>query len=77
VNHKIFLFSYTSPENYRYPNTSIKLSVAIAGVCLIELYIYITQQDAPHKNKKKVIISVHSWDVTYITSLPSHSTLPQ
>jgi hypothetical protein len=33
-------------------NTSIKkLSVAIAGVCLIKLYIYIMQQDAPHKNK--------------------------
>jgi hypothetical protein len=28
-----------------------KAIVAIAGICLIEFYIYITQQDATHKNK--------------------------
>jgi hypothetical protein len=32
--------------------TSIKFSVAFAGICLKDSYVYITQQDAPHKDKK-------------------------
>jgi hypothetical protein len=38
--------------------TSIKkLSVAIAGICLKDSYVYITQQDAPHKYKMLNLLS--------------------
>jgi hypothetical protein len=41
--------------------TSIKkLSVAIAGICLKDSYVYVTQQDAPHKDKiDKISYSVY------------------
>jgi hypothetical protein len=30
-------------------------AIAIAGICLKDSYVYITQQDAPHKDKKQVV----------------------
>jgi hypothetical protein len=39
--------------------TSIKFSVAIAGICLKDSYVYITQQDAPHRDKIRITVSLH------------------
>jgi hypothetical protein len=41
----------------RYNNINKKLLVAIAGICLKDSCVYITQQDAPHKNKIKSLRS--------------------
>jgi hypothetical protein len=40
----------TCCDTERYNNIKIFL-IAIAGICLKDSYVYIMQQDAPHKNK--------------------------
>jgi hypothetical protein len=45
-------------DTERYNNINEELLVAIAGICLKDSYVYITQQNAPHKSPIN-LISVH------------------
>jgi hypothetical protein len=57
VNIINYLGVETCCDTERYNNIN-KLSVAIAGICLKDSYVYITQQDAPHKDKKTSVLYI-------------------
>jgi hypothetical protein len=46
----------TCCDTERYNNINKELLVAIAGICLRDSYVYITQQDAPHRDKIDIIV---------------------
>jgi hypothetical protein len=56
----------TCCDTERYNNINNKLLVAIAGICLKDSYVYITQQDEHHKDKKKSsVLSTYSPNTCY------------